>query len=135
MAAVTRLGPGGGPRGLYGSFAGKTEQVIVEIAAKTAGGRRRKGRGRYPRRIYIDGRIYVAQNAEEERRLLTEWRNRVEAEAIELALEEAPKAEIARARVKVVRAARRLEQVDDREDEWISRLRREDEEILAVLLH
>lgn len=29
MAAVTRLGLYGGPRGLYGDFAGKTEQVIV----------------------------------------------------------------------------------------------------------
>jgi len=31
MAAITRLGLYGGTRGLYGSFAGKVEQVIEEV--------------------------------------------------------------------------------------------------------
>ena len=118
-------------------FAASPGEAVAEVATTPAGGGKGYGRrrSRYPRRVYIEGRLYVVQNAEEERRLLREWQERVEAEALALALEDAPKAEIAKARVKVVRAARRLEQVDDREDDWISRLRREDEEILAVLLH
>jgi hypothetical protein len=35
MAAVTRLGLYGGPRGLYGDFSGKTEQVIVPEPEET----------------------------------------------------------------------------------------------------
>jgi hypothetical protein len=36
MAGVTRLGLYGGPRGPYGSFTGKTTQVIVDV--RSAGG-------------------------------------------------------------------------------------------------
>lgn len=136
MAAVTRLGLYGGSRGLYGSFAGKTAQVIADTTPAGGGGsytRRRKGR--YPRRVSIGGRLYWVRNAEEERELLRQWQAQVEQEALELALSDAPAEEVARARVKVVRAARRLDDVVSRETDWLERLRAEDEEILSVLLH
>jgi hypothetical protein len=100
-----------------------------------AGGRRRRGGGRYPRRVYLDGAVSWARNAREERELLEAYRKRVEAQAIELALEEAPANEVARARVRVVRAARRVERVEGRAVEWLEQLRAEDEEILIALMH
>ena len=81
----------------------------------------------------IDGVVYWVCSPEEERQLLREYRERLEREALALALEDAPPAEVKRARVKVVRAQKRVEKVDDREDEWLERLRREDEEILLIL--
>jgi len=127
----------------YGDFSGKVETVIAPTtptvgAGGGAGGgakkhaRRRKG---YPRRVMIDGKLYLVANAEEERALLRQWRDRVEREAMMLALEGAPQKKIAKAKVRVVRAEKRLEEASSREDDWIAKLREEDEEILMIWVH
>lgn len=110
--------------------------VVADVVRKGgAGGYKRRRRYRYPRRIMVEGRTYWAKSAEEERAILEQYLARVEAEALELVQNDAPPQEIAQARVQVVRAVRRLDETDERETAWLDRLRREDEEILAVLLH
>jgi len=132
------IGPGA-TIGLFttnGLGIGEAAPVVADAAPDGApGSKRRRRRSRYPRRVSIGGRLYWVENADEERRLLEAHLAKVEAEALELVREDAPKAEVARARVKVVRAVRRVEAVDDREAQWLDRLRREDEEILAMYLH
>lgn len=116
---------------------GSAVDIVVSLGAGRPDGAPGKGgkrKSKYPRRVYIEGQLYTVKSAEEERELLRQWQERVEAEALRLALEGAPKQTIARAKVKVVRAARRVEEVDNREAEWIARLMDEDEEIL-ILLH
>lgn len=133
MAVVTRLGLYGGPRGLYGDFSAKTEQEIVEVARKLGGSSKRRRRSsRYPRRISIDGELHWVRNAEEERALLAAYRARLEREAAALEAEDAPAPKVAAAKVRLVRAERRIEQVDDRRAAWMDKLRREDEEILLL---
>lgn len=117
---------------------GQNSEVQAGEVASTkpdgAPGKRGKGgKRKYPRRIVIEGRVYTVKSAEEERELLRQWQERVEAEALRLALEGAPKQTVAKARVKVVRAQRRVEEADNRESEWIARLMDEDEEILLLL--
>lgn len=105
------------------------------ITLHTGGGRGAKRRNKYPRRIMVDGEMFTVRSAAEERQILAMHLADVEAQALQLVQDEAPEREIAKARVKVIRAVRRLEETDDREAQWLDRLRREDEEILAVLLH
>jgi hypothetical protein len=117
--------------------AGAVDAPAVTPSAPQGGGRgrRRRRRGRYPRRVYIEGEVYVARSPNEELAILEQHLREVESEALELALTDAPKQEVARAKVRVVRAARRVDQVAEREDDWIEQLLAEDEEILTVLLH
>ena len=122
---------------LYGGIAWG-EAVEPEPEAPTApdgGGRGAKqyAKRKYPRKVVIDGRAYTVQSAAEERELLRAYRDRLEADALRLALEEAPKRAVAQAKVRVIRAQRRLDEVDDREDAWMRRLRDEDEELLIIL--
>ncbi len=119
--ATTRLGGWGGPRKPFGSFANKATAAAVALG----GGR---GRKKYPRRVLIGDRLFRVANAEEERRLLREYLASLKAKA------ERPQTEVARRKVlvKVRRTERRIESVDKRADEWLARLRAEDEEILLL---
>jgi len=128
MAAVTRLGLYGGPRGLYGSFAGKTEQVIVAAAAAEGGGSSKKRR-KYPRWVLVGDARARVNSPEEERQLLTAMMDRAETQVIEA---ETP-AEVKQANARVVRIQKRIEKVDDREAQWLRRLREMDEEILLLV--
>tara|TARA_R110000772_G_scaffold4094_6_gene14475 strand:+ start:120 stop:1286 length:1167 start_codon:yes stop_codon:yes gene_type:complete len=94
-----------------------------------------KRRSKYPRRIIIDGQIYWVNSAAEERALLAKHQAKVEAEALTLAITDAPAKEVKAAKVRVQRVQRRIEAVDNREDEWLARLIDEDDEILAIVLH
>lgn len=134
---TTRLGLYGGPRAEIPETTAKDEIAppVVEDVAPPGGGRGGKKRrtSRYPRRVSIDGVLYWVNSAEEERRLLEEYRARLEREALELALEDAPKAKVAKARMKVVRVQRRVEAVDDRDAAWLDYLREEDEIIISAI--
>ena len=116
-----------------GLSAGVTDGSAV---APTGGGRgSKKAKGKYPRKIVIDGVVYYVNSAAEERRLLAQHQAKVEADALMLAVSDAPETVVKKARVKVKRAAARLEAVDTREADWLQRLRDEDEEILMVVMH
>lgn len=120
--------------GLEPSVTPETFDILFAPTAPPGGGRGAKGGAcRYPRRVLIDGVVHWVKSAAEERRLLEAYRARLEREALTLALEEAPKAKVAKARMKVVRAQRRVESVDTREEEWLDRLREEDEIILCTI--
>ena len=103
------------------------------VAPGAGSGAKQYAKRKYPRKVVIDGRAYTVQSAAEERELLRAYRDRLEADALRLALEESPKRAVAQAKVRVIRAQRRLEEVDDREDAWMRRLRDEDEELLIIL--
>ena len=105
----------------------------VAVVSTTTAGAPSRRRGRYPRRVVIDGVTYWANSAAHERQLLEAHRSKVEADALVLAITNAPADVVAKAKVKVKRAAARVAQVDTREDEWMQRLRDEDDEILLVL--
>lgn len=134
-AQVTRLGLAGIPRGLYGSFAGKTASTGAEdVVVSTGGGigkRKRKLAG-YPRRVLIDGRVVVVNSPEEERALLRAMAERASAAAkAEAAVGHV---EVARQRLRVVkRVENRLASVDDREAEYVRRLHEEDEELITLI--
>ncbi len=87
------------------------------------------GKTRYPRRIYINGKIYWVNSPEEERRLLRQWLDSLEMKA---QAETEPVA-VQRARRLVVRTQRRLAKVDARELEWDRILREEDEELILLM--
>jgi hypothetical protein len=134
MAAVTRLGLHGGPRGLYGSFEGK-ELAVVVVETSTGGGRGSKRRNKYPRRVVINGVVYWVSSAAEERVLLAQHQASVEAEALLLAVSDAPAEEVKAAKVRVQRVQRRIEATDTREADWMEYLLQEDEEIISLVLH
>lgn len=112
---------------------GADAPAVVEPTTPDGGGRGAKGRGRYPRRVIIGGRVYWVKNAEEERRLLADYIASLEAHKARLEERKAPETSVAKARVAIVRAERRLEKVDDREARWHAKLKDEDEEILLLL--
>ncbi len=129
MAQVTRLGLHGGPRGLYGSFAGRSENVVTAEAVTTGGGTsKRKRRGRYPRWVQVDGNRHLVHSAEEERQLLTAFLDRAKD-----ALKAAPPAEKQKARVRVQKLETRVEAVQSREESWLDRLKAEDDELILLL--
>lgn len=135
----------GGAKTLTEDYLGAAYSSPTDIGAystgpaSTGGGRgakgRRKRKAKYPRRISIDGVLHLVKSYQEEQRLLAAYREKLEREALELALEDAPAKEVAKAKVKVVRAQRREEESEERADEWLSRLREDDEIILAALFH
>ena len=127
MAAVTRLGLYGGPRSPYGSFAGKTAQVIV-AASTTEGGGKSKRR-KYPRWVLVGDSRARVNSPDEERQLLAAMMDRAEAQVIEAVTP----AEVKQANTRVVRIQKRIEKVDDREAQWVQRLREMDEEILLLV--
>lgn len=133
MAQVTRLGLHGGPRGLYGSFAGRTENVVV-VATTTGGGKsKRQRQRRYPRWVVVDGERYQVWSPEEEERLLLQLKQQFIDEAVKL--EGAGKtAEAQTARRKAVRVAKRVDKVPDAATTWNEFLKREDEEVLEVFM-
>lgn len=102
------------------------------VAAVTAGGfaEGRRRRGKYPRRLYIDGRLVTVRNAEEERELLRQWLESLKQTIVE---SEKP-AEVVKARRAAIRVAKRIAKVDTRADAWAAQLRQYDEE-LVILLH
>lgn len=108
---------------------------VEASATPDGGGRGAKSRrkSKYPRRISIGDRLVWVKSAEEERELLAQYVAKLEAEKARLEAKNAPKRQIAQAKVAVVRARRRIERVDDWEAAWLERLRQEDEEILLLL--
>lgn len=117
----------GGVNIQQGSYAGKTEQVIVEAALKVAGGRS-KYRRRYPRWVQVDGERYRVNSPEEERQLLQALLDR--ARTIEAT---GTHAEAQQAIRRQVRLKTRIEKVDDSETQWLEALRAADEEILLLM--
>ena len=97
------------------------------------GGKSKKRKSKYPRRVSIDGKLYTVKSADEERELLEAYRAKLEREALTLALEDAPKEQVAKAKVKVIRAQRRIEEVEDGAQAWLDHLREEDEIILSAI--
>lgn len=94
----------------------------------TSGGGKKKRYARYPRRILMDGRLYTAHSAEDERRLLQAFLDR----ARETAASEPP--EIAAETMKrAVRIQKRIEKAAERETQWMRRLQEMDEELLILL--
>ena len=75
----------------------------------------------------IDGQLYWVNSAQEEQALLAAHAKSLEQEIQTLEAQDAPKAKIAKTRVKVVRIERRIEKV---EDAWLDKLKQDDEEIL-----
>ena len=105
------------------------------VAEDTTGGgssrEKTKRRSRYPRRVVIDGAVYWVNNADEERRLLQAMAERAREQAqIAEALGDTELAETVRR--KSVRIQRRVRKADDREAEWLARLRDEDDELLIL---
>ena len=126
----THLGLGATPiASCMWGFDGKTPQEPppepVPTKKRAAG-----GRSRYPRRVYVGGRQYWVQNAEEERRLLLKHQRELERKADDATSQPAAQAAARSAAVKI---SRRVEAVDTREQDWLARLRDEDDEILLVL--
>jgi hypothetical protein len=134
MPQVTRLGLHGGPRGLYGSFAGRTENVVVATATTTGGGKsKRQRQRRYPRWVVVDGERYQVWSPEDEENLLRQLQQQFAEEAVKL--EGAGKtAEAQTARRKAVRVAKRVDKVPDAVTNWKEFLKREDEEVLEVFM-
>ena len=135
MAAVTRLGLYGGPRAPYGSFAGRTTNVVVEETTEGGGkSKRRKAleRRKYPRWVVINGQRYRVNSPEEERQLLQAMLDRAQEQVqqAEDAGKEPPKQAKKQARL----LARRIEKAEDAEAAWLRRLREMDEELI-ILLH
>ena len=127
----TRLGAYALSRQPYGSFAGKAAVVITAASAAVGGGIDRR-KSKYPRRVAARGRLYVVRNADEERALLLA----LEQSALDQAqIANALGDEVTAMRAKKVarKITKRVEAVDDREAEWLQRLRDEDEEILTIL--
>lgn len=116
---------------LYSGFA---LPDAVEVDTPGAGKKRRRRKAevrRYPRRVMVDGQVFIVNNAIEERELLL----RLAAGAAEDAqiLEQAqPKVAQKKRRI-VRRLERRIRQTFDAEAAWQEFLASEDEEILLVL--
>lgn len=104
---------------------------IEALRVSTGAGSKRKRAYRkyYPRRVSIDGRLITVRNAEDERRLLLEWRAMLErkVEAAETLKSER------KARLVVRRVEKRIEKTFDREAEWRAQLLDDDEEIMLML--
>lgn len=104
---------------------------IEALRVSTGAGSKRKRAYRkyYPRRVSIDGRLITVRNAEDERRLLLEWRAMLErkVEAAETSKSER------KARLVVRRVEKRIEKTFDREAEWRAQLLDDDEEIMLML--
>ena len=128
MAAVTRLGLHGGPRGLYGDFSGRTENIVVEDTEKFGGSSKSKRGRKYPRWVVIDGQRFRVNSPEEERQLLLAMLDR----AKEVEATAAP-AEAKQARKRIIRIEKRVKAVDDSEAQWMQRLREMDEELLLLI--
>lgn len=128
----TRLGAYGVSRQPYGSFAGRGEAPPeVVVTALTGGGSGAK-RKKYPRRVFINGRVVVVQNAAQERQLMAELSAKAkEQAAIAQALGDEVIAKVIEK--KAAKLERRVEAVDTRERDWLQRLRDEDEEIISIL--
>lgn len=88
-------------------------------------------KSRYPRKIMIDGMLHLVFSPQQERQLLSEYRARIEADAIE-AFDAKPEA-VKPMKTKIMRVARRVAEVDTRESEWLQRLIDEDDEILTAI--
>lgn len=127
MTAVTRLWPYGGPGHPYGSFAGKTKQVIVETTAAEGGGKSKRKR-QYPRWVVIDGQRFRVNSPAEERALLEAMLDR--ARSVE-ATGSHPEAKAATKRIR--RIIKRIEKVPDAEAMWVQRLRDMDEELILLV--
>ena len=127
MAVVTRLGLYGGPRGLYGSFAGKVLGAVEDTVIAGVGKKRR-----YPRWILINNKRFRVDSAEEERQLLQAMADRANDDAkLAEALGDSSIAQVARKRA--IRIRKRIPEVANRETEWLAQLIAEDEEIIALL--
>lgn len=105
----------------------------VTPAVTTAGGASSKARGKYPRRVYVDGQLITVRSADEERDLLRALHDKARAVLAQAEQAESQPA-IEAAHKRVVKIARRIEAVASREDIWLERLRAADEELL-ILLH
>ncbi len=117
--------------------AAPTFTITVEAATDPrllggGSGAKKYRKTRYPRRVFIDGKLYTVDSAAEERELLRAYRERLEIEANSLEAQDVPRETVKKARLKVIKAENRIAAVDDREQVWLERLRREDEEILLV---
>ena len=77
MAAVTRLGLYGGPRGLYGDFSTKEEGTPV-IEVVRAGGRRKRVK-RYV--VEVDGELFDVENISQAQSILQRVRDLAEESA------------------------------------------------------
>ncbi len=118
-------------------WSGEGDQT--QPAKKRLGGGKfkgKRGRDRYPRRVFIEGKSYWVKNADEERALLAAYQARLEAEKEKLETV-APTPVVAekvrKAAIKIARVERRIEKTATREAEWLERLRQEDDEILLMV--
>lgn len=125
MAVVTRLWPYGGPGFPYGSFAGKTTQVIVETTQEGGGSKRKR---KYPRWVMIDGQRFRVNSPEEERALLLAMMER--ARTIEAT---GTHPEVQQAKKTLKRIKKRLPKVDQAKDDWSQQLKKMDEELLLLV--
>lgn len=134
-SAVTRVGILTIPQMPYCSFAGKTAQVVADVSVPDGGGRGQKAsrRLRYPRRIMVDGRLYIVSSPEEERQLLESLAHRALVEAEEV--ERTQPVQAAKKRRLAKRIQRRVEKAEDASQRWQEFLEQEDEEILSFLVH
>ena len=115
-------------------YSGNTVAVAadVDVPAVRRGGKSRK---RYPRRIMVGGVVYWVYSEEQERNIVAKYAESLEREALTLALENKPKAVVAKARIKVVRAQRRVERLDAEVADAIERIIEEDDELIIALFH
>lgn len=124
LALLLNLGfAGGGPA--------VTPPVVEET--ETGGGKSRRKQGRkYPRWVVINGQKFRVNNADEERQLLQAMQERADV-AAKTAEALGDKKLAKEAKKRAIRIEARQKQVDDREQEWLARLREEDEELLVML--
>lgn len=114
-------------------FAGSgADAPVVETPAATTGGGKSRRRSRYPRKVVVDGVVHVVNSPEEERRLLQALFERAQ-DAAQVAEGLGDTQLAQQIQKRAVRIRKRVEAVDNREQEWLQRLMDEDEEILVLL--
>jgi len=103
----------------------------VPVTTK-AGGIGHKKKSKYPKRVYVNGKVYTVRTVAEERRLLEELaaQNREQA-AILKALGDEVSAK--RAEKKAVAVQARVDTVAIAHEKWLAKLRQDDEELLLLL--
>lgn len=113
-------------------FAGSESGVVVTEESTTTGGGKKRKRTKYPRRVMLGGFLYWVNSPEEERQLLAAMAERAREQA-KIAEALGDKELGTTIRKRAIRVEKRIEAVDTRESDWISRLLEEDEELLVML--
>lgn len=97
-----------------------------------AGAKLYQRKKKYPRKVIIGGEVIWVRSLAEEMRLLAEYAAEQQAKLEALQETDAPAEQVRVQRIRVTKASQRVTRRNEA-DEWIARLRQEDEEILLLL--